>query len=132
MNLQREFVTALLAAFLSAATYGDDSTDIGYPSTEAALEALHKNPVAQFSVRDGWTTVSVQEGKDMVMWSFTPNSHPAHPAAVKRTMTQKDGAWYLDVKVLCGGPKDACDKLVAEFNQLNARMKSAIDARHGT
>jgi hypothetical protein len=109
---------------------GDDSA-IGYASPDAALEALRKNSAAQFSVRDGWTTVSLSEGGSIVMWSFTPKDHPASPAAVKRTMSQKDGAWYLDMKILCGGTKDACDKLTADFNQLNDRMTKDIAAHHG-
>ena len=130
MTLRILSAAVILLAFVGAARSGDDA-DIGYASPDAALEALRKNPAAQFSVTDGWTTVSLSDGGSIVTWSFTPKSHPASPAAVKRTMSQKDGAWYLEMKILCGGTKAACDKLNADFTQLNERMKKYIAAHHG-
>ncbi len=125
-------VISLVCGLFAISSYAAENSDIGYPSPEAALEALHKDPNAQFSDRGGWTIVSTKEGPNVVMWSFTPTSHPAYPAAVKRTMVQKDGAWYLEMKVLCGGTKSACDKLVEDFNQLNDKMKKDIREHHGT
>jgi hypothetical protein len=122
----------LLLALMTVTGHGAEDSDIGYPSPAAALAALKKNPDAQFSVMDGWTIVSTKENGNLVMWSFTPDGHPAHPAAVKRTMTRKDGAWYLDMKVLCGGTKAHCDKLVEDFKQLNERMTQYIREHHGT
>jgi len=121
---------ALLALIATAGASGN--SDIGYPSPEAALEALRKNPDAQFSIKGGWTIVSLSEGGNIVMWSFAPKEHPAYPAAVKRIMSQKEGAWYLEMKILCGGTKADCDKLAAEFNELNERMKKDIREHHGT
>jgi hypothetical protein len=132
MDVPMRLAAILLLALMTVTGRGAEDSDIGYPSPAAALAALKKNPDAQFSVKDGWTIVSTKENGNLVMWSFTPEGHPAHPAAVKRTMTQKDGAWYLDMKVLCGGTKAHCDKLVEDFKQLNERMTQYIREHHGT
>jgi hypothetical protein len=131
MSLRILATAVVLLALIATARAGENS-DIGYPSPEAALEALRKNPDARFSIKGGWTIVSLSEGGNIVMWSFTPKDHPAYPAAVKRIMSQKEGAWYLEMKILCGGTKADCDKLAAEFNELNERMKKDIREHHGT
>ncbi len=108
--------TGLLWLSASAA----EPSSIGYATVAAALEALRKDPQAHFSTQDGWTVVSATENGNPVIWSFTPESHPAHPAAVKRTAVhEKGGAWSMEMAVLCGGPKSACDKLVEDFRALN-------------
>jgi hypothetical protein len=37
----------------------------------------------------------------------------------------------MEMAVLCGGTKAACDKLVKDFNELNERMKQDLRAHHG-
>lgn len=73
--------------------------------------------------------MATDENGNHVLWSFTPEGHAAHPAAVKRTVLEKDGAVFIDMKVLCFGTQAACDKLVEEFKQLNERIKESM--HHG-
>ena len=123
-------VVALGSLWLSA--LAAEPSSIGYPTVAAALEALRKDPQAHFSTQDGWTVVSATENGNPVVWSFTPEGHPAHPAAVKRTAVhEKDGAWTLEMAVLCGGTKPACDKLLEDFKELNERMKESLRGHHG-
>ena len=117
-------------ALVGAEVRADDST-IGYPTVDAALDALHKDPHAQFSTRDGWTIVATEENGNHVLWSFTPKGHAAYPAAVKRTvLEEKNGAISLEMKVLCFGTQAACDKLVDQFKELNERIKQSMQ-HHG-
>jgi len=122
-------VSLTLVALLSAGVRADDSS-IGYPTVDAALDALRKDPHAQFSTRDGWTIVATEENGNHVLWSFTPKGHSAYPAAVKRTVLEKDGAVLINMQVLCFGTQAGCDKLVADFKELNERIKQSM--HHGT
>lgn len=97
---------------------------IGYRSTQDALDALKKKSGTQIYQQRDWTLVKDQESENVYsLWSFTPEGHPAHPAVVKRTSFKKDGAVYLEMKVLCGATKESCDTLVREFQELNERIK---------
>jgi hypothetical protein len=127
--MRTAFVSLAAIALLGAEARADEST-IGYPTVDAALDALHKDPHAQFSTRDGWTIVATEENGNHVLWSFTPKGHAAYPAAVKRTVLENKGAISLDMKVLCFGTQAACDKLVDQFKELNERIKQSMQ-HHG-
>ena len=127
--MRAAFVSLAVIALVGAEVRGDESS-IGYPTVDAALDALHRDPRAQFSIQGGWTIVATEENGNHVLWSFTPKGHAAYPAAVKRTVLDKDGAVSLDMKVLCFGTQAACDKLVDEFKGLNERIKQDMH-HHG-
>ena len=93
---------------------------IGYPTVAAALEALKARSDVKISVQGGWTIV--EDRAASTYWSFTPPGHPAYPAAVKRTVVQRDGAFAIDLTALCEAQKAACDKLVADFQAMNERI----------
>jgi hypothetical protein len=76
------------------------------------------------SLQSGWTIV--EDRANLTLWSFTPSGHPAHPAAFRRTITEKDGAFFVQTDGLCEATKAACDKLMAEFQELNDKMRDAI------
>ncbi|MDP1963177.1 MAG: hypothetical protein Q8M19_21460 [Reyranella sp.] len=79
-------------------------------------------PGAKTSEQQGWLAVEQMP----VMWSFSPTSHEAYPAAVKRTVVQRDGRIDIDMSVLCEAPKPACDRLVESFKGLNEQMKRRL------
>ena len=118
------FVAILLDGPLGAQERG---SSIGYPSVDAARKELLAKPGVRAVEQQGWLIIDDQ--KEMSLWSFTPQSHEAHPAAVKRTILKKDGAMFVRMNVLCGASKEACDRLVAEFNALNDRMRQDIERR---
>jgi hypothetical protein len=99
-----------------------DSQSIGYPTVQAALEALRKDPDAKISEQAGWTIVQQTAGKNFVLWSFTPSSYPAYPAAIKRVIIEKEGGMHLEMQALCQASKEACDRLIEEFKALNNEM----------
>jgi hypothetical protein len=101
---------------------GQRMSSIGYPSVADALSALKARSDVKLSVQDGWTVI--QDG--MTLWSFTPADHAAHPSAVKRTLVEQDGGLYVAMNVLCQSTKSACDRLVADFEQLNEQMRASI------
>jgi hypothetical protein len=105
-----------------------DST-IGYPTVAAALKDLRGKPGVKVRVENGWTIAEDRGDDSMALWSFTPEGHPAHPAAVKRTTFEKEGQVWIDMKVLCQAAKEPCDTLVREFQELNDRIKASMQQK---
>jgi hypothetical protein len=99
-------------------------TSIEYDSPHAALEALKAKPGVEIRSKQGWTIVNDEATR--TLWTFTPEGHPAHPSAVKRSVLFRDGALYLDLNVRCLSTKTACDNLVREFQALNDRVRSQM------
>lgn len=101
---------------------------IGYPTVETALQALKSSGANKISVTpDDWTIVS--EGARGPLWSFTPNKHPAHPAAVKRTPAERNGSIVIEMSALCQASKSVCDGLIEEFKLLNERISKDVKAK---
>jgi hypothetical protein len=99
-------------------------SSIGYPSVAAALADLHSKADVKFSVQNGWTIAD--DRSHFTLWSFPPESDPAYPSVVKRTAVQQGKGISMDMKVLCQSTQSACDKLVADFNALNERVRDSF------
>jgi len=100
---------------------------LGYTSVASALAAISAKPGVTVSVSkpDGWTIVA--EPDTYALWSFTPSGHYAHPAVVRRTIkTGEDGNVYVEMVALCQAPKEPCDRLIREFEDLNQRMRQSM------
>src|SRR5262245_14735526 len=75
---------------------------VGFKSVAEALTALKARPGAKSSVTqpDSWTIITEQGGS--VVWSFTPATHPAHPAVVRRAIVVgDDGMSRIEMASLC-------------------------------
>ncbi|HQS00428.1 MULTISPECIES: hypothetical protein [unclassified Polaromonas] len=127
------YLASLLFCFVGASAFAQSvvpaepapsalSPGIGYPTVQAALEALQAKPGVQIQTTkpDAWTIAN--EPGD-VQWSFTPSSHSAYPAVVRRAIKMKtDGGIFIEMSALCQAEKAACDKLIADFKELNERI----------
>ncbi|MGH8528441.1 MAG: hypothetical protein ACRETN_01165 [Nevskiales bacterium] len=102
---------------------------IGYSSVSTALSDLRNRPELATRIENGWTIAN--DSKNTTIWSFTPEGHPAHPAAVKRIVFENDGAVYIDMKALCQADKVSCDRLVSEFEELNELILQSMRRRSG-
>ena len=118
----------VLAAAIAISAFAQGERGIGYPTVAAALESLRARSEVSISVQGGWTIVD--DRSTNALWSFTPPNHPAHPAAVKRTLVSRDGKLFIDMTALCEAGKAACDKLIAEFNELNERMIQSMRSQN--
>jgi len=121
---------AVLAAWLfiamsALAQEAEPAPSIGYESVAAALAALKARSDVKMAVHNGWTLAS--DAAERALWSFTPPTHPAYPAAVKRTVVERNGQAFIDVSALCEVSKPACDQLIAEFPELT--QKNIDEAR---
>jgi hypothetical protein len=89
-----------------------------YPSVAAAYDALKARwDLERFSRDDGWLGFS--DSRNKAIWTFAPAGHPAYPAVVKRVMVQDGNTVKVKTTAKCEAPKDACDKLLAEFRALD-------------
>lgn len=98
------------------------SNDVGYPDVESARRALlGMSDARSYTTPDGWFVV--ERPAQYQLWTFTPATDPANPAVVKRTITTHgDGKVYIEMSVLCGASKEACDDLVRRFQALNQQI----------
>lgn len=117
-----------LAAGSVIATDGPRTSSIGYASVAEAFEDLKSNPLAEVREQDGWTVVSMQDGEERSIWSFTPPGHPAHPAAVKRPIYEQDGAVRMRTNALCQASKLECDRLMEEFAELERKIREHMQS----
>ena len=122
-------ILPIVSLAASSVTAQQEPGQVGYPSVKAALDALKRDPSAAMQEQSGWTIVSNREGTDPVLWSFTPSTHPAYPAVVKRTVLQDRGQVSVHMAVLCEAAKPACDELVADFKALNDGLRADIQRR---
>jgi hypothetical protein len=118
-------VAALVACGSAFAQQGGSGSGIGYPSVAAALAAMKAKPGVAISSEGGWTVIV--DRASMILWSFTPSGHPAHPSAVRRAIVQRGDGVFVDMSVKCESQKAACDQLVAEFNQLTEKMRQGLN-----
>jgi hypothetical protein len=101
-------------------------SSIGYGSVAEAWKSVSNHPSAKVAIQDGWRIVSLQANYKYVLWSFTPDSHRAHPAAVRREVIEINKTVRIDMRVLCEAEKSACDSLVREFEQLNRSISHSV------
>jgi hypothetical protein len=94
-----------------------------YPSVAAALEAMRTKSGVKVTIQSGWTVV--QEPASTTVWSFTPPSHPAYPAALRRSIVEHDGAFVVKSDAMCEADNSACDQLLAEAHELDNRTIEA-------
>jgi hypothetical protein len=104
------------------------SSGIGYPSVAAALKDLHSKPEVIFREEGGW--IIAEDRSHYTLWSFATEGDPAYPSAVKRTAVQgSGGSVTMNMNVLCEAKQDACDKMVANFNELNERARDSLQSK---
>jgi hypothetical protein len=97
----------------------------GYETAAAARQSLEaRTDVQTHANPQGWWIVEIPTEHEI--WAFTPDDHPAHPAAVAREAVNEHGVIRIRMAVLCTASKQACDALVDEFKPLNEEMRKRL------
>ncbi len=123
------------AAVLLLLTSSARSAEIcGRPwdSFSGLLALVQSDPELRPAVMNGQYLTFQTSGAGTLLWAwaFTRPEHAAHPAVVCRKIQQgTDRNWHLSMWVRCGGPKSACDRLWAEFSDLNDKMRKGLEGR---
>jgi hypothetical protein len=121
--------TATLWLLGAVAAGAAERPEIDFPSVSAVLEALRSDARAKFERQAGWTVVATVERGNPVLWSFTPDGHPAHPSVVKRTAVEQNGTGYVELATLCEAPEPDCARLLRDFKQINDRIAQSALAK---
>lgn len=125
-----KFIVLLFGLILLSFGSQAEKSSIGYDSVLEALLALKENPSTQVGYSDGWTVVTLEEKGNHVLWSFTPESHQAHPTAVRREVVEKNGQIFIEMSALCQSTKPECDHLISEFEKLNDDIRKSIQSKN--
>lgn len=128
-----------LSIFLTVMLIGCSSTtpvkeDLGYKGQKSLglgvnelLTQLKSNPEVNVRSERGWQIVEVKS--ERALYSFTPESHAAHPSYVKREVVEKDGSIFMETSARCGAEKAVCDQLIRDFIELNNKVKESVSAQ---
>lgn len=112
-----------LSCLINAQALPEQPADIGYSTPTAALVALSSKPGVVITKRPGWTVI--EDKNEGALWTIAEPGNPAYPSAVKRYVAKVGGTMRLEMKVLCGASKEACDNMVRQFQELNSRVIKA-------
>ena len=94
------------------------------PSVAAALKALQSEPGMTSSTYEDWTFF--EDASRKTQWAFAPDTHAAHPAAVRRAAVERSGHLVIEISLLCEGAKDACSRLLKDFEEMKGRRLEAL------
>lgn len=125
MNRYILLATALLYFPVLFAQQATESSPIGYASIEEAYKALANDQSASMAHYGGWTIFNQKNNGVYVIWSFTPEDHPTHPTVVRREVVKLGNEINIKMDALCHSSKLDCDQLIAEFENINARIKQS-------
>ena len=89
-----------------------------FTTSEALLADLVKeNHGKLFFENDDY--FAFQDEQKLGLFTFVKRGrNPAFPAVVCRVPFRYGDKWRIRLEAKCGGPKEACDKLVNEFSKL--------------
>ena len=110
--------------YLPIANAQDSSapSPIGYETVEQAFKALQADPTAGMQEYEGWTMFSQKANGVYILWSFTPEFHPANPSVVRRKIAKKNGQLNISMDARCHSEKEHCDQLIEQFKHINERI----------
>lgn len=119
-------IAALLAGCCATGAMADDLCGRPFTSVEQIYREVTRAPGVERTVEDGRFTAFLDR-RNSTVWTFARRPHPAAPAVVCRALaTRAGGAVDLTMNVRCGGPRQDCDALFAEFQRLNERFRQQL------
>lgn len=99
-----------------------------FQSVVAAFETLTNDAGVSF-LSSSQEYLNFQDGDNGLIWTFTRDAHPAHPGLVCQRVVQTSEKVSIDMQVMCGGPKKACDTMVSAFEEHHKTIGRQIDDR---
>jgi hypothetical protein len=119
------FLAALSCSVPAAAK---EICDVEFDNLGTLLQEMQSDP--RYEVEGSELYLGFVDGLDRKRtWAFTTPANPAHPAVICRSLVQQQDAWVVDTRLVCGGPKQACDRMVADFDDLDKRMAEYLKAK---
>ncbi len=73
---------------------------------------------------NGWLVAVKMTEEDRWLWAFTPPSHPAYPAVIRRSLSWYPTESRIDTTVLCGFEDEArCHAFLDEVSENNDAIR---------
>lgn len=116
------FLVALLYLPVSVAQQVTEPSPIGYATIEEAYNALKADSTVGMKEHEGWTIFNQKGDGKYILWSFTPDDHPAHPSAIRREIVKKGDQILIKMDALCYSNQLDCDLLIDQFKNINERI----------
>ena len=116
------FLVALLYLPVSVAQQVTEPSPIGYATIEEAYNALKADSAVGMKEYEGWTIFNQKGDGKYILWSFTPDDHPAHPSAIRREIVKKGDQILIKMDALCYSNQLDCDLLIDQFKKINERI----------
>ena len=116
------FLVALLYLPVSVAQQVTEPSPIGYATIEEAYNALKADSAVGMKEYEGWTIFNQKGDGKYILWSFTPDDHPAHPSAIRREIVKKGDQILIKMDALCYSNQLDCDLLIDQFKNINERI----------
>ena len=114
------FIILYIPAILAQVS---EPSPIGYDTVDEAFRALEADPTAGMKEYEGWVIFTQKDKGIYILWSFTPENHPAHPSAIRREVVKKGDEIFIKMDALCHSNKLDCDQLIKQFELINERIK---------
>jgi hypothetical protein len=122
----RLFAMVLIGAAAALPLAHADEGDIGFATVAEARAALAERQDVRMSRADGWLTI--EDPAQRTLWTFAPETDPAHPAAIKRSVIPQGESLVIRMDIRCEGEINACDALEQHFLGLNqSASEQALD-----
>jgi hypothetical protein len=126
MKWCRPAVVALLMLFQIAPACAED-----HPTFKGLWTAATAQPGSKTQEYPDFLMVTSADG--LTMTYFTKPNHPAYPGVITRTMTEEDGAMYVEEhgqSFASDAAQPAFKAWLAQFQELDRQMKDYVASHH--
>ena len=96
-----------------------------FDSVEEVMAYLELQDGVQIRTEQGW--MIAEDPKNLALYSFTTEGHPAHPAVFHREVFQDGNRVLIRTWDICEAEQGACDSLRAEFKTLNEQIRQQFE-----
>ena len=118
------FLSMILFVSAAIAQEVNGQSPIGYATVEQAFRSLESDPEATITEFEGWIIFNQKGNGSYILWSFTPDQHPAHPSAIRRQIVKKGDELLINMNALCESGKFECDQLIDQFKRINENIRN--------
>ena len=100
-----------------------------FESVDAFEGIIKAKPGIKVLVSDA-TIASYSDPATGFIWNFARKANEAFPYVACRRAIEVNGAFRVVTDISCGAETAVCDRLVAAYNELDRKMREAVEKEH--
>lgn len=116
MNKNHLFV--IVFATIAIVIYSVTINKSDSPVYDSAIDQPERNDAEAVKIGD-WTVVQKQENGERVYWFSAPGENGVSPGIFKKIIHNDDTNKEFTIISQCEAPKQTCDRLMKQFEELN-------------